>query len=179
VSPAAALAMSRSCCEEFPRIFKGCQLLAAAPRDMSRDMAAPAPPPDLLAVAAQYIAPAIIGGVAGLVASVAAPWGNWRVEKAKAKFDARRKLVQTWRAMATGEDGWSIFNVVQTELALLQHPAYSTLHPRLSTFARSKLEAHGYVVAPSTYAVSITEQRELRRLLSAEIDRIEKRWGLV
>jgi hypothetical protein len=34
------LAMSRSCCKEFPRIFNGRQSLAAAPRDMECDMPA-------------------------------------------------------------------------------------------------------------------------------------------
>ena len=47
--------MSPSCCKDFPSIFNGCDLLAAAPRDTERDMPGPI---------------AAIVSIAGLITSV-------------------------------------------------------------------------------------------------------------
>ena len=64
--------MSRSCREELQRNFNGSQLLAAAPRDMKRDMTTPAllqrfpVPKDLLAPEPEELAAVLMEVIPGV-----------------------------------------------------------------------------------------------------------------
>ena len=48
---------------------------------------------DWLDIAARYVVPPILGGIAGLFS----PWANWGIEKRRQKLARRRELITGWR----------------------------------------------------------------------------------
>jgi hypothetical protein len=138
-------------------------------------MADPAAAPDLLHIAAQYVVPAIVGGAAGVVASVAAPWTNWAVERRRSQMANRREMVGNWRGMLDREHVWRVGP--DGRLHLLVDRDYGSLRPFLSPEAIDELEGSQFNVAGVVLQAQLAR---LHGLLAAEIARIEQRdWRLV
>jgi len=121
---------------------------------------------DFLDVLARYVAPAIIGGAAGLFSS----WASWGIENRRQKLSNRRELVQLWRSalipmFSNRKRGW---NEIKPELTA--SIAYSSLRPQLSHEALSMIE--------TDRTPYVGEDRYLTLFIN-EIGRIEREWHLV
>jgi hypothetical protein len=50
----------------------------------------------------QVVIPAIAGLVSGGIASLVAPWVNWRIEQKREKLAHKRALIRRWRVSRDG-----------------------------------------------------------------------------
>jgi hypothetical protein len=121
---------------------------------------------DWMDVAARYVVPPILGGIAGFFS----PWANWIIEKNRQKLTRRRALVTGWRLelipmFNDREKDW-----MELRPALTASPFYASLRPHLSHRAVSMIVAERTVYAGTDVFL---------RLFKSEIGRIEKRWKLV
>ena len=103
----------------------------------------------------------LISGAFGFLTA----WAVWPIEKRRKALDRQYQLLDSWRAgIATFDDDQTI---------ALSTPWYDTLRQYLSADARTHFEK------PRTTFVSLKSARPPRRnLLSSEVDRIERGWGL-
>jgi hypothetical protein len=121
---------------------------------------------DWIDVAARYVVPPILGGIAGLFS----PWANWGIEKRRQKLTRQRELVTGWRLelipmFSDREKDW-----LEVRPALTVSPYYASLRPHLSKEAVKMIEVERTAFAGTDVFL---------RLFTNEIARIEKKWKLV
>ncbi len=139
---------------------------------------------------------AVIGAIAGLIsgsiASIIAPWVNWRIEQRKQKLAYRRELISKWRAMifhivsiyesdeeTNAETFFDLLNREQDYLSLKQHISNETFEKLskaditpgvINVVVRGGLHSGSERINPIDNFASI---------LTDEVSRIEKEWDLV
>jgi hypothetical protein len=121
---------------------------------------------DWMDVAARYVIPPILGGIAG----VFSPFANWGIEKRRQKLARRRELITAWRLelipmLRDREKDWPD---VREEMAA--SPYYASLRPHLSAAAVGMIQADRTVYVGTDVFL---------RLFTGEIGRIERKWKLV
>src|SRR5215207_9219761 len=85
----------------------------------------------------QYVAPALVGGAAGLLS----PWAAWGVEKRRGIRKRREELVDRWRAeLLTDWDGTLNIGGQTTRYPFMDKPAYWSLREHLSKDFLNTLE---------------------------------------
>jgi hypothetical protein len=113
----------------------------------------------------QYVIPALLGLVAGVVGSLVAPWVNWSIEKRRSLMNSRREYIKTWRN-DVAEFAWETADFRLTA-------TYSAMKPHLRAEVIDSLQ---------TGRPLDTEDRGIvwhKEMVLDEIARIEKEWGLV
>jgi hypothetical protein len=121
---------------------------------------------DWLDIAARYVVPPILGGIAGLFS----PWANWGIEKRRQKLARRRELITGWRLelvpmFSDRNKDWSAVKPL-----IIASPYFASLKPHLSETALKKIFAER--------TVHVGEDVFLK-LLTDEIGRVERKWKLV
>ena len=72
----------------------------------------------------QYVIPALIGLVAGLIGSLIAPWIHWGIEKRRMLLESRRSLIKSARIEMSAP--------VPPRERFREKPIYSQIRPHLS-----------------------------------------------
>ena len=112
----------------------------------------------------QVVIPAIAGLVSGGIASLVAPWVNWRIEQKREKLAYKRALIRRWREfLATDFD----------QLAFTGTAVYSEIRPHLSSSTRESIEGNKITVRLGRGGNLI------HSLVLDDIARLEKEWDLV
>jgi len=78
------------------------------------------------------ILPALLGFVAGIAASLIAPWVNWGIEKKRQRQASRKELIKTTRAFLASSE-WNQLNFSSTV-------TYSEIRPHLNKSTISTIE---------------------------------------
>jgi hypothetical protein len=113
------------------------------------------------------VASAITGVVSGGLASVFAPWVNWRIEKVRARTEYRRSQIRRWREAIAAFD-FDSGPFADTVI-------YSELRPHLDGGFRRSLESGRTVFVP---AEGRGANAEKHRILDF-ITKAEQAWKLV
>lgn len=80
----------------------------------------------------QYVIPALIGLLGGVVGSLIAPWVHWRIEKRRLLYQSRLEFVRAARELLSQPPERS---------ELRNAPVYSRLRPYLSDLTREIVES--------------------------------------
>ena len=120
-------------------------------------------------IVGQFIAPAVLGLGGGIVGQ----WLGWRLEKRRVLLQRRGALIDRWRNELSAavpperdnEDNRPPYWVLET-------PVYQSLRPHLPDEFIRRVEA------PRTLFVGVGDDFPREGLL-AQVDRIEREWGLV
>ncbi len=115
---------------------------------------------------------ALVGGLAGIVtgaiASLIAPWVNWRIERVRQLHADRRARVDEWRqGLADAES-----NDRMEDRRFLREPWYLSLRPHLDVGAVGELETQRRFTA----TLGGAQRHRHASTLSDEIDRISQEW---
>lgn len=121
---------------------------------------------DILDIAARYVVPPILGGIAGLFS----PWANWGIEKRRQRLARRRELITGWRLelipmFSDRERDW-----LEVKQSVTASPFFASLRPHLSPKAIEMIYAQRTVYVGEDIFLG---------LLTSEIGRIERKWKLV
>lgn len=125
--------------------------------------------------------PIVAGGVAGLgtgvVGSLIAPWVQLAVERRRDQRHRRLELIDQWRRLVAQHHQPGHID----SDGLVDDPGFQTLRSHLSPSARRSLETQtGSSAKPLEIreaATGITANADLD-LVTQEIDRLEREWGL-
>jgi hypothetical protein len=121
---------------------------------------------DWVDIAARYIVPPILGGVAGFFS----PWASWEIEKRRQKLVRHRELVTGWRMNLIPvfhdrkRDWRDLREIITTS------PYYASLKPEPSPEAIKMIEAD---------RTAYVGEDVFLKLFTNEIGRIERKWKLV
>ena len=140
------------------------------------------------------VVPAMAGASSGYIA----PWFAWQIEKRREKLSHRRAFVNVWRKELLDEttyiqmennrqgikvevSGGMMLSSQTIAGFLSRMPAFQSITPYLSSEFLAHLEE---LLTMSALLIEIdsvphVKQLPLLRKLSLEINRIEKKWGLV
>jgi hypothetical protein len=113
----------------------------------------------------QYVVPALLGLVGGVVGSLVAPWVQWAIEQRRSRMNNRRELIKTWR------EDVERFTWDQGDFRLTA--TYSKIKPHLGDEVGRSLQ--------TGEPLSTEDGREVwhKEMLLDEAARIEKEWGLI
>ena len=113
----------------------------------------------------QYVVPALLGLIGGVIGSLVAPWVQWAIEKRRSRMDNRRQLIETWRE--------EVENFSWTEGDFRLTATYSAIKPHLRDEVRESIQAGE--------PLTTEDGREVwhKQMLLDEAARTEKEWGLV
>jgi len=116
-------------------------------------------------VLVQYVIPALVGLIGGVIGSLVAPWVRWAIEERRSRLNNLRDLIKTWRE--------EVENYSWDEGDFRLTAAYSTIKPHLRDEVRESIQ----VGKP----LSTEDGREVwhKQMLLDEAARTEKEWGLV
>lgn len=119
------------------------------------------------------VAPAVVGGVAGLFTSVIATLIAWRVERQRDNRAYKRKLIAEARA---GIAAWEISqhgepHVMGSDPSFIRTEWYNAVASDLSVEARSKVEGDALLLGGG-------KRNPYASLVNAELNRIESEWGV-
>jgi hypothetical protein len=121
-------------------------------------------------IVTRFVLPPILGGGAGFMTVFL----NWQVEKHRDKRAARRELIASWRLEVFKdwpEGGVSALGGGQSDY-WAKRPEFRSLKQHLSPELRRKMDS-------STVTVVVNQPDAVGDMLAAEIDRIERAWGLI
>lgn len=121
---------------------------------------------DVMDFLARYVAPAIIGGAAGLLS----PWAKWEIEKRGQKLARHRELVTAWRLTLIPMISDRNRDWFEVRPLITASPYFASLKPHLSARALKMIDAERTAYAGEDVFL---------KLLTDEIGRIEKEWKLV
>jgi hypothetical protein len=122
---------------------------------------------ELWPILLQYVVPAVLGLVAGVVGSLFGPLVQWAVEKRRGRMDYRKALIKQWR------NDFEVFDYDSHRLG--DSATYSSLRPHLRTAVRDAIEKPRTAYVPNEgHGGSVKKQ-----MLLDEIARLEKKWVLV
>ena len=113
----------------------------------------------------EYILPALLGLLSGAVGSLIAPWIHWSIEKRKLNRIRKEELLNFIREF--------VLNTDPREIKFLNSSKYIEIRKYLSEEFVKKLENKS-VTEFTTNEYRSTYQNQFL----AEVDRIEKDWGL-
>ena len=112
----------------------------------------------------QVVIPAISGLLSGTIASLVAPWINWRIEQHREKLAYRRAMIRRWR------------DFLATDFEQLEFGGsaiYSEMRPHLSKASRDAIE-------DATITVRMGRGGNIiHSLVLDDIARLGKDWNLV
>lgn len=127
----------------------------------------------------EKLLPVIVGAISGgTIATLIAPWINWRIEKRKQKLAYKRELIAKWRVMlADAMKTWQqtdrgIDGLNKVIELLYRDPSFYSLMPYLS------LET----VQSMDHPRAVIQNAEIPGLLiriSHDITNIESNWDLI
>ena len=112
----------------------------------------------------QVVIPAITGLLSGAIASLIAPWINWRIEQKREKLAYRRATIRRWRDFLANE-----FD----QLGFSGTAIYSEMRSHLSKATRDSIEADKITVRLGRGG------NVIHSLVLDEIARLEKEWDLL
>jgi hypothetical protein len=121
---------------------------------------------DWVDIAARYVVPPILGGLAGFFS----PWASWEIEKRRQKLARRRELVTGWRMTLIPMLNERKTDWLNLRPKLIASPFYASLRPHLSDEALKMIYADRTVHAGEDVFL---------KLFTNEIGRIEREWKLV
>jgi len=110
---------------------------------------------------------AILGLAGGTVATFLAPWIQWGIERRRIRMAVRREKVERWRAAVNRiakEDEWT--EPGERMYVFINDSEFLSLMPSLSQHAVDQVGSEDVL------------DHDLIQTLFAEIDRIERNWGL-
>lgn len=122
---------------------------------------------ELWPILLQYVVPAVLGLVAGVVGSLFGPLVQWAVEKRRGRMDYRKALIKQWR------NDFEVFDYDSHRLG--DSATYSSLRPHLRTAVRDAIEKPRTAYVPNEGRDGSVK----KQMLLDEIARLEKKWGLV
>jgi hypothetical protein len=122
---------------------------------------------ELWPILLQYVVPAVLGLVAGVVGSLFGPLVQWAVEKRRGRMDYRKALIKQWR------NDFEVFDYDSHRLG--DSATYSSLRPHLRTAVRDAIEKPRTAYVPNEGRGGSVK----KQMLLDEIARLEKKWGLV
>lgn len=113
----------------------------------------------------QYVVPALIGLIAGILGSLVAPWVNWGIKKRELRLHARREFI--WYARnAVRENG--------DRDVYREHVTYSQLRPFLSPRTITLIESDDKRVQPGGGS-----KGNFKQFVYEDIHALEQKWGLL
>jgi hypothetical protein len=122
---------------------------------------------ELWPILLQYVVPAVLGLVAGVVGSLFGPLVQWAVEKRRGRMDYRTALIKQWR------NDFEVFDYDSHRLG--DSAIYSSVRPHLRTAVRDAIEKPRTAYVPNEGRGGSVK----KQMLLDEIARLEKKWGLV
>jgi hypothetical protein len=122
---------------------------------------------ELWPILLQYVVPAVLGLVAGVVGSLFGPLVQWAVEKRRGRMDYRKALIKQWR------NDFEVFDYDSHRLG--DSATYSSLRPHLRTAVRDAIEKPRTAYVPNEGRGGCVK----KQMLLDEIARLEKKWVLV
>jgi len=87
---------------------------------------------DLWPILLQFVVPALLGLIGGVIGSLVAPWVQWAVEKRRGRTDHRRELIRQWRM--------DFEEFEYDEHRLGDSASYSAVRPHLRPEVRDAIE---------------------------------------
>jgi len=111
-----------------------------------------------------YILPAVVGFLAGLIATFIAPWVHWGIEKRRTRQSKRRELIGSCRMLLATDIDRHTFR--ETEV-------YSKVRPHLS---RSTIDG---VEKDTDPGVKGSEGPGFKEKILDELAELEKNWVLI
>ncbi|WP_133802492.1 hypothetical protein [Kribbella caucasensis] len=120
---------------------------------------------------------AVIAAVAGLlsgsIASLAAPWVTWRIEKVRERASGQTARLAEWRTgLAIAEASGQM-----DDRHFLRETWYLSLRPHLADDVRSRMEFTPRISGALRFD-GVDHRPALAVMISDEIDRIAKAWDL-
>ena len=113
------------------------------------------------------IVSAIARLISGTIASLIAPWVNWRIEKVRTKNQNRKEKIQQWRMEIEKSASFAEF---------LQTSTYAELKHRFTKEELAKF-SHSHIWIDRNPEVN-TEKSKIARF-HEEVNKIEKEWGII
>jgi hypothetical protein len=114
----------------------------------------------------QVVIPAISGLVSGTIASLVAPWINWRIEQKREKLAYKKEMIRRWRQFLDRDRDFG-------ESELLDSAVYSEMRPHLSSRTVQSIEGGTIDVQVGRGGYVI------RSLILDDISRLEEEWDLI
>jgi hypothetical protein len=114
----------------------------------------------------QVVIPAISGLVSGTIASLVAPWINWRIEQKREKLAYKKEMIRRWRQFLDRKRDFD-------ESELLDSAVYSEMRPHLSSRTVQSIESDTIDVQVGRGGYVI------RSLILDDISRLEEEWDLI
>lgn len=119
----------------------------------------------------QFVTSVIVGGLAGTIA----PFVNWHIEKRRARRQRKVDLMDEWRRSLIE---WQNENDASTygqgwHSRVESHAWYLSLRRHLTDEAREQLATAGDV------STKEGGPSKAQKIIAAELDRIDREWGLV
>lgn len=118
----------------------------------------------------EVVISAVAGLLSGSIASLAAPWANWGVEKKRMRRQRRQEVIKVWREQIMSDS----FSLVD----FLESSAYIELRPFIREEVRERVERgpHATVIQNKRGRRKIWQGRE--ELLD-EVARLERKWKML
>jgi hypothetical protein len=114
-----------------------------------------------------WLIPALLGLIGGVVGSLVAPWVHWAIEKRRSKFDYRKSLIEKWRSEIDAFD-WEYENFGNTS-------TYAAMKPLMQQNVIEDFEAQRTFHIPPDRGRG---ENLKKHWASDEVARIEKEWDL-
>ncbi|NLT53656.1 MAG: hypothetical protein GXX79_03610 [Actinomycetales bacterium] len=112
------------------------------------------------------------GALAGSIASLLAPWANWKIEEKRFVCEERRNLIMSWRGGINDIEPDRAFSNVNTS------EWYGTLRKHLQPDVIQRLEGMELIELGTSPKIG-PPRCWWQMLVLSEIERLEKQWGLV
>ena len=112
----------------------------------------------------QVVIPAISGLVSGAIASLVAPWVQWRIERKREKLAYKKEMIRRWREFLDRDFDETEFSGTAV---------YSEIRPHLSSETLQSIESDRITVRLGRGGDVI------RSLVLDDITRLEKEWDLI
>ncbi len=112
----------------------------------------------------QVVIPAISGLVSGAIASLVAPWVQWRIERKREKLAYKKEMIRRWREFLDRDFDETEFSGTAV---------YSEIRPHLSSETLQSIESDRITIRLGRGGDVI------RSLVLDDITRLEKEWDLI
>ena len=113
----------------------------------------------------QVVIPAFFGLVSSAIASLVAPWVNWRIEQKREKLAYKKEMIRRWREFLNDRD----YDGTQFSGSVI----YSEIRPHLSSETLQSIESNRITIRLGRGGDVI------RSLVLDDIVRLEKEWDLI
>lgn len=104
---------------------------------------------------------------AGIIGSLVAPWAQWKIEEKRERANARRKFIESCRALIASDMSSQEFR---------ETPEYARLRPHLSEIVRKQIESDTIHLQTGGRG---SGANNFSPILFDEISALEKTWKLI